>query len=270
MSSPQDDWRAAGGENAKRLEHAIDGMRSDLASHRFPDFWRHVKDVSALFKELKPLAREDRERLWSAFGSLCEQAKSQQGQTQQRRENTSRQKRELVESKLSEAYYQAKGSKSSADVKIADQLLAEALSWMKPGWSQVSVGDDLFHLSDGRMTNSDHDACWERWKEIKETIKWKRQEFHEEWQRKQDAWRASMQEARSRTIDRIDKARSVIRRLEDQIDHCHDLKGGAKSWDFESKVQGWIDEKRDKIRDIEESIRRDEDRITDIDRKLRE
>ena len=62
----------------------------------------------------------------------------------------------------------------------------------------------------------------------------------------------------------------MIRRLEDQIDHCRDLQRNAKSWDFESKVQGWIDEKLDKIRDIEESIRKDEASISDIDRKLRE
>ena len=50
MKSDQDDWRAAARENAKRLEHAIAGMRPGLASQHFPEFWRYVKEVSSLLE----------------------------------------------------------------------------------------------------------------------------------------------------------------------------------------------------------------------------
>src|ERR1700752_4037222 len=122
---------------------------------------------------------------------------------------------------------------------------------MKPGWKQVGLMDDLFHINDGRMTPEDHDACWERYLEVRETIAWKRQEIHGAWVDRQETERA-------RRVELINKARSVIRSLESQIDHCEDLLRNAKSSDFESRVQGWIDEKEAKIRDIEESIQRHE------------
>lgn len=259
----REDWRVASSENASRLEHAIGDLRSSLSAGRFADFWGRVKDVSSLFRNLRPIAGEDRERLWSEFGSLCEYAKTQQVRLREQRVETSRKKREVVEHKLRDAHYQAKAATSGSDLREANRLLAEAHSWMKAGWSQVSLGDDLISLNDGRMTREDHDACWQRAKEIKETIDWKYREFKE-------SWRAKQGEERSRRVERVNKARTAIYNLERQIDHCRDLQSGAKSWEYESKVQGWIDEKVAKVRDIEESIRRDEDVIADIDRRLRE
>jgi hypothetical protein len=256
----RDNREVVGQENASRLSDAIAALRLDLRIGRFGEFWSGVKGVSQQFRDCR-LSKVDRERLWSEFGSLCEEAKSQQARTRKHRENVSRQKRNLVTQKLDDAYYQAKGATSTSELKVAGRLLAEALSWMKPGWSQVSLGDDLVSLNDGRLTSEDHDACWERWKEIKETIDWRWKEFRTEWTRKQGTERA-------RRIERIDKAKLVIRSLENQIDHCRGLQRGAKSSDFEGTVQGWIDEKQSKIRDIEESIRRDEDVIADIDRRL--
>ena len=111
------------------------------------------------------------------------------------------------------------------------------------------------------MEHDDHEACWQRSKEIQETIDWKWKEFKKEWD-------AKGRGARLRIVDRIDKARSVIRSLDSQIDYCLSQQRGAKSWEFESRVQGWIDEKRAKIADIESSIARDEEKLRDIDRSL--
>jgi hypothetical protein len=256
-----DNRETACAENVQRLSTAIAALRSDLQIGRVADFWRGVKGVSQLFREAKALRKTDRDRLWAEFDVLCQQAKNEQARTRERRDEVSRQKSDLVQHKLNDAYHQAKGATSTSELKVAGRLLAEALSWMKPGWSQVSVGDDLVHLNDGRLNKDDHDVCWARWKEVKETIDWRWREFKEQWAHKQETERA-------RRIERINKAKSVIRQLEGQIDHCRDLQRGAKSWEFESRVQGWIDEKEAKIRDIEESIRRDEDVIADIDRRL--
>jgi hypothetical protein len=49
----------------------------------------------------------------------------------------SREKRDLVRSKIREGYFQAKGASSSAEFAEADALLAEALAWMKNGLGRV-------------------------------------------------------------------------------------------------------------------------------------
>jgi hypothetical protein len=79
------------------------------------------------------------------------------------RVNASCQRRTVVGWKLDEAYYQAKGSDSGQGLKQANALLQEALAMMKD--------------KSEKMIHEDHEACWQRWLEIKETIKWKRKEI---------------------------------------------------------------------------------------------
>ena len=41
-------------------------------------FWNHAKQISDLFRSLKPLTREDREELWSEFRTICDDVKEKQ------------------------------------------------------------------------------------------------------------------------------------------------------------------------------------------------
>ena len=45
---------------------------------KFQDFWNQAKQITTLFKELKPLARDDRELLWKRFNELCAEVKVKQ------------------------------------------------------------------------------------------------------------------------------------------------------------------------------------------------
>ena len=67
----------------------------------------------------------------------------------------------------------------------------------------------------------------------------------------------------------IEKNSNYLRDLERQVDKCRDMLYAAKSYEHQSRVQGWIDEKTDKIRDIERFNRELEDQIREIDGKLR-
>jgi len=267
--SNADDWRQHADANAHRLETAVDSLRRQLRTLDHRAFWAEVREVSRWSNGLKPMRPEDNQRLKSEINKLCEQAKGEEERGRKERVNISRQKRDLVERKISDAHSRARSAPSTAELKIAKQELADALQWMKKGWNHGNLMTDVVNITDGRMTPADHDACWQKHQEAQETIKWKYKEFSEAWELKQREWRTKTDAARSRTVDRIDKARSVIRRLEDQIDHCRDLQRTAKASDFESQVQGWIDEKRSKIRDIESSIDRDEEKVRDMDRRLR-
>ena len=41
----------------------------------YKDFWSHVKEINSMFKDMKPLFREDRERLWQHFGEICNEVR---------------------------------------------------------------------------------------------------------------------------------------------------------------------------------------------------
>ena len=87
-------------------------------------------------------------------------------------------------------------------------------------------------------------------------------------QRNHDEWRHKMESARFRKLELIEKNRSVIANIEQQIDRCRDMLRDARSSEHQSRVQGWIDEKYDKLRDIERFNRELEDQLRDIDAKV--
>jgi hypothetical protein len=79
------------------------------------------------------------------------------------RADASRQRRQVIEWKLTDAYHQAHGAQSGADLRKANDMLQEILEMMKDRTE--------------RMLHEDHEVCWQRWVEIKETAKYRRQEI---------------------------------------------------------------------------------------------
>ena len=182
MSINHDKWNELAKSNASAIGHEIESLKNghwNLFKRQYREFWTHAKEISGMFKTMKPLLREDRERLWAKFNSICEEAKRTQEREKESRRIDSKQKRELVESKIKEAYYQAKGARSSSDLSQAKSLLNEALQWMKNGWGGFNVASQLVSLSEGKLTREDRDQCWEKWKEANEVIKFRRQELWE-------------------------------------------------------------------------------------------
>lgn len=61
--------------NAAKIEQQINNLKKLSSQHRYGEFWTHSKQVVWMFKTYKPLFREDRERLWSKYGGICEVVK---------------------------------------------------------------------------------------------------------------------------------------------------------------------------------------------------
>jgi hypothetical protein len=84
---PNDDfWLRDAHANAEHLDREIKKLtsltapiRSDLPIvTKYQDFWALAKSVSTLFRELKPLAKNDRDLLWNQFNALCREVKEYQ------------------------------------------------------------------------------------------------------------------------------------------------------------------------------------------------
>lgn len=84
---PEDDpWLEHAHKNAEHLAGEIEKLAA-LASPirqnlpiitKYQDFWNAAKQITGLFKNLKPLARDDRELLWNRFNTLCREVKESQ------------------------------------------------------------------------------------------------------------------------------------------------------------------------------------------------
>lgn len=179
-------WKEQSGANARSLESEINRLQNDhgdllgLFWHQYDEFWAHARRISTMFKT--PLFREDRERLWAAYSTVCEEMKRTQAREREARLNDSREKRDLVMSKIHEAYFQAKGAASSAEFAEADALLGEALAWMRNGWEGFNTVTQLISpiLSSGIMTRDDREECWTEWKEAQELLRLRRDEYYAE------------------------------------------------------------------------------------------
>jgi hypothetical protein len=100
-------WKEQRRVNACSLESEINRLRSDYSDplgfwRRYDEFWAHARRISAMFKTLKPLFQEDRERLWAAYSTASEEMKRTQAREQESQRTDSWEKRELVMSKIRE------------------------------------------------------------------------------------------------------------------------------------------------------------------------
>ena len=84
---PEDDpWLKNAHGNAELLDREIKkllSLTSPIRENRpiitkYQDFWNKAKHITALFKELKPLAKSDRDLLWKKFNALCQEVKEKQ------------------------------------------------------------------------------------------------------------------------------------------------------------------------------------------------
>jgi hypothetical protein len=84
---PEDDpWLKNAHKNAellnrenKKLSVLTNPIRENLPIiTKYQDFWNQAKLITSLFKELKPLAKSDRDLLWNQFNVLCREVKEKQ------------------------------------------------------------------------------------------------------------------------------------------------------------------------------------------------
>jgi hypothetical protein len=256
-------WKEQCRLNARSLESEIDRLESDYAAllilePRYDEFWVHARRISAMFK--MPLFREDRERLWAAYSTACEEMKLAHARERESQRADSRERRDLVMSKIREAYHQAKGAGSSAEFAEADALLGEALAWMKNGWEGFNTVTQLVSgiLSSGIMTREDHEECWTEWKEAKELLRLRRDEFF-----------AKIRATRAvRWRDWLEQNEEFIETLQCEIDECEELERSARTEEFAGRVRGWIEAKAGKIANLETRNKELESRIAEAESKL--
>ena len=269
--------------HAEQIEGMIETLRSCLHTPcaNYRDFWNAVKEINVLFRTLKPMLAADRHRLWLQLGHLCEEAKEQQAESRrnwERRKSISANKRNLVESKIREAYYQAKGGSTPPELAKAGELLREALEWMKNGWLGFNIPTQLTAFDDGKMTKADHDACWERWQEANRMLHDRRRdigEYHFDHYRGEaedaigiaeyDPKRAkekvkTIQQSMHGKIMTGEQFTEIRRLLDKAWGHASD-KQKERQGEWEEHQEDKIQKKRDLIRHAEETIDRIEGQI---------
>lgn len=248
-------------KNAEAIESAIQSLDNghwNLFVRQYKEFWAHAREISGMFKNLKPLRREDRERLWAEFQSICDDVKRRQNEESENRQFKSAQHRNDI---LREAEHARPCSlfgfmpPDVQEMKALGGVLRNA-SKMLSEYKHEMFGEhkqECFALI--QEIREIHDIWWE---ELKRHRSRRQEEF-------QERVRANLE----KNYERLRKAADALEHQRSHVNDLHDQISSAWSDDFRDRAYGWLSEAEDKIRDIESSISQIEDWIHEDEDKLR-
>ena len=146
--------------NAEALKREISKLKDghwNMLQREYGSFWKHNKEIRILFKTLKPLRREDRERLWTELNDVCDEVRRREEDARTNRRMRSQQERNIVMGILNEAYHSGNGARDREDFSRVDDLLAKARDQMQGAGKS----------REERMLRDDHQVCWERYQEAR-------------------------------------------------------------------------------------------------------
>jgi hypothetical protein len=255
-------------EKARRNFETIEDELSELADHylwlntnhskEYKDFWNHAKEITELFKTLKPIKKEDREKLWSDFGSQCEEMRRKQTQDNDNLKIKSNEFKDRIMRELKDA-----------DIGYKYEFDSPSIEAMKRLGSHLKEAGALLSLYKNEMTFEHKQECWERIEGI---------------QKEHNAWWESLTGHRSQSRENfkdkiranIDKNRESLKKAEEALERCkarqEDIQEKIRNaWNdnFIEMAEGWLSEEEAKETSIENNIQRIEDWISEDEEKLR-
>lgn len=258
-----DDYHMRADDNAVKIQNEIEYLsqgswRIPLIERNYASYWAHAKKVVQLFKELKPLRRDDRENLWARYQEECNETKREQENEHQERLVKSERHKRYILSEVSSARVNTLFGFDPPDIEEMKHLsgvLKEARRMLSNNKGEMIADDKKECYEDIRDVQIEHDAWWEE-------LKVHKREKHREFQ-------ARVRLNLERNRERLRKARDALNSCERSADDLRSKIASAYNDNWASDAEGWLSELEDKIRDIEDSIRSIEDWIEEDEAKLK-
>ncbi|MFZ2361596.1 MAG: hypothetical protein WA040_19810 [Anaerolineae bacterium] len=191
QSTSKEEWATAAAENAATLRHEINRLKSDygpslMSGRDYAGFFAHAKQISELFKALKPLKWEVREELWSDFNQTCDEVRRASDSEQENRRYRSAEVKEVALRLIRVATTSAEVAADRDDVQRARDAFNEAHDWLRE------------HA--GELLRNDAKLCWDQFHDGKRTLGFRIEQL-QDWAYKEA--RQAIQEAR-RALGRDD------------------------------------------------------------------
>lgn len=272
MRQERESFQARQEENARRLEEAIKHLENqhslswlnEIARDAsrlmampegervdFGAIWRDTKDVQELFKQCKPLRRDEHDRLWNRLNRFRDRVREFQNLHRSRYDDDCKDNYNRI--------YNA---------------IQELQSTYNLGWGQSWCGQGSLKgfSADAREVAELFKTCKPLRKDQREEL-WNffnkvRDKANEARDLLQEQWRNGQRERIQHFHSLVEKNEDYIAHLQGQIEANEERRDSARSFDFANTVQGWIDEKRDKIREVEARNSELLDKIADMERRL--
>ncbi|MBU1083170.1 hypothetical protein KKE14_01910 [Patescibacteria group bacterium] len=294
--------------DSHNLDGLINSLRGDLnytlgeSKKNWRNIWDRIKVIGASFKETRYPTRDEKDSAWARFQSIVDDVKNAQDEDR-RKWKDKEQSSGSYKSQILSCVQQSKSSGvvgelaySGLGLNIIESAinqiggaaeddhgkaeLVDASSALKRGWDLLSshknemTGRDKQEVFQAlNDAQSQLDQAWTSYKRSQQSAHEARQrawkEKQHDWEKKQQSWRQRVEgnirknENRLNTLhEMLDKTESHISDLENSID-------SDSSQNYTDRVEGWIDEGRDKLRSLNDQINRVEGWIDEDRDKLR-
>jgi len=172
MNTDREVREIASEKNAQIISHELNKLENSYQDHLHIDyqkFWNQSREISDLFKTLKPLSYEVREALWSRFNGICEEVKDIQREQKEEQSKNSAKKKEYILSGLSKLILRIPGSLNMSAISEIQHRINQLLLLMKN-----EKNDDLqesAQFSPVKLTHDDQNECWTAWKSANDLLR---------------------------------------------------------------------------------------------------
>lgn len=278
------------------LENEVSGV-DPLHAHWKP-IWDSIRVIGSSFKGTRYPTRAEKDQAWQRFQGLVERVKAAQAHGQQQRSEIA-DASERWRNKIRAVAYAAtppsgwEESIYALTFGLVENVIRGAVNALLPGPETDETKVMLLRCSEklregwdllseyktemlGRHKKEAFDAltdaqtkldvAWGRWKEAKERT-W---EAHREQKReKRETFEHRVHANIEKLEERMERLSGVLRHKESHLDDLQEKRSSARSDEFRDRVDGWIEEEVDAIRDIRSKIEEIEGWIEEERSKLR-
>lgn len=276
------------------LENAAQRASWDNRPNR-GEVWGQIRTIGGSFKDTRYPTKVEKDEAWERFQGIVESIKQAQGAQQQRRADFdlrsgahkerilwhARRARpvtgfiadlldagqDMVDGVI-DALLPSTGAydKKKAELQAFEAELREAWDYFNQ-YKQAMTGEHKREVFEElQEVRGALDSAWGEWKEAKHRAWEARQRAFEE---RQSAWRERVETNIRKLRGDLNKAYSALERCEANLRRNEEKRDSAWNDDFRVRVEGWIEEDQERIRDIRASIDRLEGWLEEAEAKLR-
>ena len=262
---PEDDpWLKNAHKNAELLDREIKNLLSLTSPIRgnspiitkYQDFWNQAKHITVLFKELKPLARSDRDLLWNQFNTLCREVKEKQKAEYGTLESLSQGHFDEI-MKIAEL---AQLPASTSDLEIHDLV--------ERGQALKNAGD-LLRKFKHEMIAKHKKTCFDHIQKIRKTHDAAWGSVKAEKPRQQSETESRVRKNLEANYERYRKAAGALENFQIGRGHIRTFLTTCEIPEKVAQAKAQLAETEARIKDIEEGIRKLEKWIAEDERTLK-
>ena len=224
---------------------------------KYQDFWNKVKQITGLFRELKPLAQSDRDLLWKRFNDLCRDVKEKQKAEYGTLESLSQQHLDEI-MKLA---YLAQLPPGATSPDIHDLV--------ERGQALKNAGDTLGRYKHA-MIAKHKKACFDKIQSIRKTHDAAWESVHAVKPRQQKGPKFQARKNLEANYERRRKAENALENFQIGRGHIRTFLATCNDPERAAKAKMQLAETEARIKDIVEGIRQLEKWIAEDEKRLKE